>query len=940
MDLNSDKYLTEVALKVAKDKALLKKFRLASRLDSLNSLLDTTHKEYETLSQPYLPKQYNVSKSLDKIIEIPKDILTEDAVRQILGEEITSAYYKEVRRIEDNYQLSKEWINASGNEKIKEMLMNISDSLCIRLENQFTWHNKIIKPLADTPIEYDNLVGKITEHYKKALYVTTYQYYISQFPNLLDKAGIMLPTEYRLSRKLAAQNIDIEIAHKIPDTSQIFNAGVFIGADILKLSPKAIENELPKQRNASTIKFTVMDLLRLSVPLGKDFSKTQYVLPLEKIMYQCYPHTMLNPERIRYKGGIFSSYIKILKEAIDGEKPEISEVTKAIPEIQEILDTQAEKYRNDIIIGKYFKPLLNEASENLAQYIAKKLGVKLRRGDNNSANKIRLYTKKEMRGLKNDILFNALELDKLDTVTLNILCVDKTTYDILKKIRAHPNTPLPEISQTPGVSSRKVICLRKDAADICDKVQCISEPHRISMGIIPLRDIVMQGIYTTFSKRNLEESFGWHIDTEEMQNVVSPAVWDVYFHMGQEGALQFPYHHRIGFPGEGGTVYDAHYEEARKGIPITNTRKPAGSDMTSGKYKKSMNPTTAGIDIGDAKFANNLPYFTIDAISPQLQELSYRLIVCDYLKETKKLTTEENINRYTELLKKYDPIKNVSAIDDKKRKVIIIEGEKKALALKNLNDNGYFTALETYDKTGELPKTRPQKIVSLGVGGVWFTKSKSNSLNSDMTTAFDPKGRVVGLCFDKDSAIKPQVAQAFLRAAHAFKKAGAKVECQLLLGPNQIDPHAKGLDDEIAASYKQELNSLKENNAILDNDARALAIRRSYKKYAKIFDRCTLPARDNVPYQKEAEILQEVDKYARKRMKDIGINPEKGLQYIPEEIQFAYCATMVPLNKLMAHLKEEIEIKKANEIQQPKNTNEKDTKKEHKSAAIPIIDIV
>ena len=142
------------------------------------------------------------------------------------------------------------------------------------------------------------------------------------------------------------------------------------------------------------------------------------------------------------------------------------------------------------------------------------------------------------------------------------------------------------------------------------------------------------------------------------------------------------------------------------------------------------------------------------------------------------------------------------------------------------------------------------------------------------------------------------------------------------------------------ASYKQELNSLKENNAILDNDARALAIRRSYKKYAKIFDRCTLPARDNVPYQKEAEILQEVDKYARKRMKDIGINPEKGLQYIPEEIQFAYCATMVPLNKLMAHLKEEIEIKKANEIQQPKNTNERDTKKEHKSAAIPIIDIV
>ena len=132
-------------------------------------------------------------------------------------------------------------------------------------------------------------------------------------------------------------------------------------------------------------------------------------------------------------------------------------------------------------------------------------------------------------------------------------------------------------------------------------------------------------------------------------------------------------------------------------------------------------------------------------------------------------------------------------------------------------------------------------MISLGVGGVWFTKSKSNALNQDMTSAFNPADRTICLCFDKDSAIKPQVAQAFLRAAHAFKASGAqKVECQLLLGPNQADAHAKGLDDEIAAIYKK-------NEDLLGKDKREVAIRKSYNEYAEIFERCALPARDDVP---------------------------------------------------------------------------------------------
>ena len=160
---------------------------------------------------------------------------------------------------------------------------------------------------------------------------------------------------------------------------------------------------------------------------------------------------------------------------------------------------------------------------------------------------------------------------------------------------------------------------------------------------------------------------------------------------------------------------------------------------------------------------NNLPYYTVDTLSPEIKELSYKLIACDYLKSKSALLTRENIKKYTDILKSYDPISNTPAIDDQNRKVIIIEGEKKALALKNIADTAYFNALEAYDKTGELPEHAPQQMISLGVGGVWFTKSKSNALNQDMTSAFNPADRTVCLCFDKDSAIKPQVAQAFLR---------------------------------------------------------------------------------------------------------------------------------------------------------------------------------
>ena len=121
---------------------------------------------------------------------------------------------------------------------------------------------------------------------------------------------------------------------------------------------------------------------------------------------------------------------------------------------------------------------------------------------------------------------------------------------------------------------------------------------------------------------------------------------------------------------------------------------------------------------------------------------------------------------------------------------------------------------------------------------------------------------------------------------------------------------------------------------MLGKDKREVAIRKSYNEYAEIFERCALPARDDVPYDKEVAVLSEIDKQARLRMKDIGVNPEAGLQYMPEEIQYAYCSSMVPLDILMRHLNNEREIQKQQKV-----------KKDFKDIimgkdAIPIMDIV
>ena len=184
MNPNVDKYFSQKAKEIASNKQLLKAFRLSARIDMLDTILNTTHREWETLQQPYMPPRYAVSKSLNKVIDIPRDILSDEETSQIVGDEIVQAFTVEVARVEDNYPNARIWLNMPENQNIREMLSSISSGLCTRLSRQFNWHNMRVAPLSDSPESYDKLLNGIITHYDKALAVVAYQYYLSQFPNL------------------------------------------------------------------------------------------------------------------------------------------------------------------------------------------------------------------------------------------------------------------------------------------------------------------------------------------------------------------------------------------------------------------------------------------------------------------------------------------------------------------------------------------------------------------------------------------------------------------------------------------------------------------------------------------------------------------------------------------------------------------------------------
>lgn len=900
MKSETEQYYKTTLAKLSKNPA----FRHCMIEDAVEIVLDTNHKAWDTLTQPYLIKEYNMANQIEPFFDFSEEKWDTNTAKKDLGRYICGKYTNKVHDIEDNYPKALEWLESPKNVALKTTLETIQEALASRLEKQLSWHNRFVTPLGKSRDEVDTKTEKVISHYKKAILVTLYQYYLSQFPKLLDKAGKLLPPSFAISRKYAEQTQNTDVLHSINEDNPIFRAKVIPTSEPLSIDWKKAQAEQLKSQYNSETQHALSELLRVSVPLGDKFSDTQYVLPIEKLMYQCYPHTMLSPTRLRYKGAITSEVLTLLADTLDNKPIKITEFAKAYPEIKdEFSEKKLEKFKRNLICEQFIQPELDIFVDRLSESLAKKIGLKLNKNDTPTLNKIRLYSTKEGREQLKSHLYDTLKIDSRGMVDLYVIQADEQTRTQLQKLRAHSDTPLPELSSEPGISFRKVTCTKKEARELCNTVQCISEPHRKSMGILPFRDIALQGIYTTFDIKNIERSFGWYIDNPDMSASVSNAAWDVYFHMGKEGALQFPYHHRSGYPGQEFTGYNAALEERIKGIPITNTRKPAGSDMSTGKYKKSMNPTKAGITVDMNKYANNLPYFTVDTLSPEFKELSYRLLACDYLKMTDQVKSQTNIDKYVSVLKVIDPIAPQPDVDDKNRKIVIIEGEKKTLALKGIKDAAYIDALNTYDLKGIISRPQIPPLVSMGVGGVWFTKSKSNQLNTDMEQAFDPENRDIGLCFDKDSAVKPQVAQAFLRAAHAFKSSGARdVYCQLLLGPNQVDEHAKGLDDEIDALFSQKGTPTSEID-------RMRKVQECYSEYAEVFHRCSLPARTSISFDKEQEMLNYVDKSAKNIIKVLGISPEVGVQYLPEPVQYEYCTSMVKSSDLSQHIELEKQIK-------------------------------
>ena len=316
-----------------------------------------------------------------------------------------------------------------------------------------------------------------------------------------------------------------------------------------------------------------------------------------------------------------------------------------------------------------------------------------------------------------------------------------------------------------------------------------------------------------------------------------------------------------------------------------NVRKPEGADMSSGKYKKSINPAGILNNSVDEKSMPKLPYMTLDSISPIFKKLSLRLLVCDYIK-CKGLDRGKGAELFRALLEA-DPITERCELDSASRPVIIIEGEKKALTLKAVNDAHYFQMLDEYTRHGRILSPAKNRVfTSLGVAGVWFAKKQSDNLNDELVASLRIKGRHVGICFDRDAAQKKQVAMAFIRGARALKGAGAKaVRCRLALNSTAEDASAKGLDDEIMSKIKGKAD-------VSDQIGLLKAQNEAFRSFRAPFLKSFVRAHDGISHEHASAVVNAASAEIAKMSAKMGVSKELPMSKMPLEIQDIYWRVM------------------------------------------------
>lgn len=850
-----------------KDKGSMQEFAWELRADCLEEYLKSVHRERKTLYEAYLPprRHADAAKYLGSVSKEAMDWAIWESISMIY-----QGYHIAVRESENGVAA---WLSGDGMDETRELLEKSLSLMGARFDYRLrNWH-KNVKKLRPSQSELDELVSKSKAHYLRAAKAAACLHAVSQRPREMDKAEFGFKNKFSFSDKSVRNDM------KISGDAPFVSSCAYLNPYILELAKVAKPNDATKS------------LLECScTEYRRAYMEGKRMLPLEKLTIEAFPFADLNPYRIRDKGGVFSKYLELFLVGSSGEAPERGLMAEALPEIPPLVEKRRLPLFSDSVIYLGLYPLLIQAARNNALEDVKRLGVK---GVNMPYNGVTANIARD-RG-KCAYLNKKYVLGKKEKVVLYRLKADEESAAVLNGAFGESGRIMPETYSGNGIGIERVECTPGEAEELCLKSQCLSMAHMKTLCSIPLRDVLMQGIHTSFSANELEEAFCWNEKAMLSKSVAGP-LWDVAFHFGSEGALVFPYAHRSGYAGCRPSAYSAAHEELQKGAPIVNVRKPDWADMSTGKYKKSTRPKYAP----EGKFLANLPYFTLDSLAPEFKRMSIRLLACDYAKAYD--LDRKRIPELTEMLCAVDPAGETCGLDDIGRPVFLIEGEKKALALKALNDANYVSALDAYLREAKAPVGAYNFHASVGVGGVWFAKTQSNDLFDDLKNSVPFGDRVVGVMFDKDAAEKAEVVKAFLRGACSLKKAGAqKVLCPLMAGPNQADPDAKGLDDEIASILNEDWSDLTyAGHAARQMDA--------YKSYAPFFARIQLPARCDIKFSGEKKFLKLVSACERKTGAECNFDPELGMMYAPEEMRHVRMRAMTEKGSFDGFMRSEIKI--------------------------------
>lgn len=862
-----DAEVASAVLELLNDGEKVEKFKAELKADCLEEYLRGVHRERKTIYEAYLPprRHADAAKYLGPV--------SREAMEWTIYRAVSTVYQEYHVSVTETERRVDNWLSSKGMEESRELLENSLSLMGARFDYRLrNWHRNV-KPLSPSLSGLDSLISAAKAHYLRAAKAAACIHALSQNPGKIDEMGFSLKGKFRFSEK-SLRN-DMKMSGELPFASSC----AYLGIHFLELAEIAEPNEATKS------------LLKCSCAENrKAYIEGKRLVPLEKLTIEAFPFADMNPYRIRDKGGVFSKYLELFMAGSEGKMPGREMIAEAFPEIPRIVEKRRLSLFSDSAIYLHLYPYLIGAVIENAKEDMERLDI---RGVKMPVNGVSANIARD-RG-KCAYLRKKYQIENGENIVLYRLKADEECAEILNKAFGKTGRIMPEIFSGNGVGIERVECSPVEAEELCRKSQCLSLAHMKALCAIPLRDVLMQGIHTTFSADELEEAFCWN-EKEALSKSVAGSLWDVVFHFGDEGALVFPYAHRKGFAGCSVSRYDAMAEELDKGVPIANVRKPDWADMSTGKYKKSTRPK----DAPDGKFLANLPYFTLDSLAPEFKRMSMRLLACDYARVNGM--DRKRIPELADVLWAIDPAGGSCGLDDMGRPVFLIEGEKKALALKALNDAGYTAALDSYVRDGVVPDRKFDFHVSVGVGGVWFAKSQSNELFDDLKNSVPVRGRVVGVMFDKDAAEKAEVVKAFLRGACSLKMEGARdVLCPVMAGPNQADPGAKGLDDEISSMLNEDWNGL----TYAGHAAKQFE---AYRKYAPYFARCRLPARTDVKFSGEKKFLNLVSACERKSGAEYNADPELGMMYAPEEVRHVSIRAMTRKGAFDRFLRGEIKI--------------------------------